>query len=420
MSRPCTGTVDWRPNANRPGTYCWHARYTRADGSRTKWEALDESIGKDDEDGARTFAAEFASLARATTRDGAGETLASYSARWLADRKTRLVSIRNDESRLRDHVLPIVGHRSVLTLDRNTVESVRDALDGKVTAGELSWKTARLAWSVFRTMCSDMANARRRELRVRDTDPAQGIKPTLRGVSPSKQFIFPSEFLQLMACELVPRDWRIAVALALFTYGRDGEVAMLDWRDVDLEHGLLTITRARNRDTGAAKSTKTGGTRRFTIEPNLLPMLSAMHAKADGKGKVFALDATHLSRTLRRWLLVAGVDRPALHDRTKESRPVTWHDLRASAATWMAIRGDRPLAIQSRCGHESFSTTEIYIRQAETIVDGFGEPFPAFRHPFVSDGIEPKKLAAYAHFGAGHESRTRDLRLGKPTLYQLS
>jgi integrase len=218
----------------------------------------------------------------------------------------------------------------------------------------------------------------------------------------------------------VPRDWRVAVALAIFTYGRDGEVAMLEWIKVDLEHGILTIDRARNRDTGEAKSTKTGGTRRFSIEPNLIPMLRAMHDAAEGAGKVFNLDATHLSRTFRRWLLVAGVDRTELHDPTETSRPITWHDLRASAATWMAVRGDKPLTIQQRCGHQAFTTTEIYIREAEVLVEGFGEPFPAFRHPFVSDvsglTIQPKTRGSRA----GHGSRTRDLRLGKPTLYQLS
>ena len=420
MSRASTGTVDWRPNPEKPGTYCWHARYTRADKTRTPWYPLDPGIAREDEEGARRCALQFAPAAKASTKDGVGELLAAYSARWLRERKTRLVSVKDDTARLRDHVLPLVGHLSVLALGKNDVEGVRDALDDKVAQGAIGWKTARCVWTVFKSMCSDMANARRRELRVREDDPSAGIKPTLRGLKKSKQFVYPSEFIKFLSCAKVPRDWRVAVALAIFTYGRDGEVAMLDWSKVDLDHGIMTIDRARNRETGEAKSTKSGGTRRFSIEPNLLPMLRAMHAASGGKGRVFALDATHLSRTFRRWLLVAGVDRAELHETTETSRPITWHDLRASAATWMAIRGDRPLAIQQRCGHASFSTTSIYIRDAEGLAEGFGEPFPAFRHPYDSDDssltIEPKTRVS----GAGHESRTRDLRLGKPTLYQLS
>jgi integrase len=406
MSRKSTGTVAWRyaPTLKREA---WCGRWTRGDGTRTNWIPLplDASVASTDVDAARRCAATFAPTAKATTRDGEGEILASYTSRWLADRKMRVVSIKDDHARLRDHVLPLVGHRSVLALGRDDVEDVRDALDKKVADGELSWKTARLAWAVFRTMCGDMANARNRDLRVRGDDPAAGIKPTLRGANKMKAFLYPSEFLQFVACAEVPRDWRVAVALAIFTYGRDGEVAMLDWRDLDLAHGTMIIARGRDRDTGATKSTKGGSARRFTIEPNLMPMLRAMHAASGGRGRVFSLDATHLSRTFRRWLLVAGVDRAALHDRTDATRPITWHDLRASAATWAAVRGDQPLTIQRRCGHSSFSTTAIYIREAEILTEGFGEPFPAFRHPFVSDDSEPRMQPKMAVYGAGHEVR---------------
>jgi integrase len=420
MSRPSTGTVAWRRHPKKPGTYCWQARYTRADKTRTSWCLLDPSIPEHDEAAARKLALTFAPAAKASTKDGVGELVAAYSIRWLAERRTRLVSVKDDTSRLRDHVLPLVGHLSVLSLTRDDVEGVRDALDDKVAQGVISWKTARCAWGVFKTMCADMANARRRELRVRDSDVAAGIKPTLRGLRKSKQYLYPSEFLAFLACAEVPREWRVAVALAIFTYGRDGEVAMLDWSKIDLEHGVITIDRARNRDTGEAKSTKSGGTRRFSIEPNLLPMLRAMHAAAEGKGKVFGLDATHLSRTFRRWLLVAGVTRAELHETTETSRAITWHDLRATGATWMAVRGDKPLTIQQRCGHQTFSTTEMYLREAEILTEGFGQPFPAFRHPFDSDVSAPTIRPKTSLLGAGHEVRTRDLRLGKPTLYQLS
>jgi hypothetical protein len=42
----------------------------------------------------------------------------------------------------------------------------------------------------------------------------------------------------------------------------------------------------------------------------------------------------------------------------------------------MAVRGDNPLAIKQRCGHTTFSTTELYIGTAEAVREGFGEVFP--------------------------------------------
>src|SRR4051812_41177762 len=61
----------------------------------------------------------------------------------------------------------------------------------------------------------------------------------------------------------------------------------------------------------------------------------------------------------------------------RRRRPsITWHDLRATGLTWLAIRGDEPLKIMQRAGHERFETTQRYVREAENLRDGFGEVFP--------------------------------------------
>ena len=84
-----------------------------------------------------------------------------------------------------------------------------------------------------------------------------------------------------------------------------------------------------------------------------------------------------MARGLRRWLKKAGVRRHELHDPTPTTRPLRFHDLRATGITWMAIRGDDPLKIQQRAGHTSFDTTQEYIRLAEAMRVGFGDVFPS-------------------------------------------
>ena len=83
-----------------------------------------------------------------------------------------------------------------------------------------------------------------------------------------------------------------------------------------------------------------------------------------------------MARGLRRWLWNAGVRRHELHHRTPTTRPLRFHDLRATGCTWMAVRGDDPLKIQHRAGHTDFETTQRYIRMAEAQREGFGTPFP--------------------------------------------
>lgn len=83
------------------------------------------------------------------------------------------------------------------------------------------------------------------------------------------------------------------------------------------------------------------------------------------------------SARLRKYLRLAGVDRADLFESSIASKPVTWHDLRATYATWCAIRGDDPLKIKHRAGHETLETTMGYVRAAEVLDrELVGEVFP--------------------------------------------
>jgi len=148
-----------------------------------------------------------------------GETIAKYAERWLASREGNS-SIRDDRSRLRDHVLPLVADLDVATFTRDDVERVRDDLDSRIVLppGDpraLGWKVAREAWFVFAPMCRDMMSAKRRDLRVRTDSPAAGVAAPERGARKAKQFLYPSELLAFLRCPKVPLLWRRGVAVAV-------------------------------------------------------------------------------------------------------------------------------------------------------------------------------------------------------------
>jgi hypothetical protein len=141
--------------------------------------------------------------------------------------------------------------------------------------------------------------------------------------------------------------------------------------------------RVVNRETREVKSTKTGTTRRIPIEAELRPLLSRLHAESkQAKGKkakrlLWMPDHEDRAVLLRQHLETAGVTRAELFTSDAHRNHITFHDLRATGITWCAVRGDDPLRIKQRAGHKSFSTTEIYIREAENLREGFGAPFPA-------------------------------------------
>jgi hypothetical protein len=80
-------------------------------------------------------------------------------------------------------------------------------------------------------------------------------------------------------------------------------------------------------------------------------------------------------------------------------KPLSWHDLRGTCATWMAVRGNEPLRIQHRLEHRNYSTTDGYVVEAEQIRQGFGETFPA---------LPPELLQARASRTNSAESITRN------------
>jgi integrase len=419
IGRPAGGQVKWTRNV-RTGQTQWHARFT-VKGKRTKFAPLDPSIPEQEEGRAR----ECARAAHEYLVNGGavsamtGETVEQYAQRWLKEREGRVNSIRDDRGRLRLHVLPVLGRLEVAKFDRDDVERLRDALDRKIVKGALSWKTAANCWSLATSMADDMVNSKCRDLRVRTDNPTEKVRAPERGNEKAKQYLYPSEFLQFVSYEKIPLRWRRAVALAVYTYTRDGELRVLRWNggDLDLDHGVLSITRAYNRRTKTVKATKTGHTRRFAVEPHLLPLLRVMHEEKLGEGGlVIALPSERaMARNLRRWLWKAGVRRPELHEGSPTRKQLTWHDLRATGATWMAVRGDEPLKIKQRCGHKTFSTTEIYIREAEAVREGFGEPFPALPETLLSLGrvseislskIENNNENAYLERG-GRDSNPR-------------
>jgi len=85
-----------------------------------------------------------------------------------------------------------------------------------------------------------------------------------------------------------------------------------------------------------------------------------------------------------------------------------------------AVRRDREaVGPHHRCGHKSFSTTMLYVREGEAIRAGFGDPFPPL--PDVLLGIAPGDIfftnQPKTSTSSGVDgTRTRGLRRDRPAL----
>jgi len=85
---------------------------------------------------AKAYAAQWSPRMRKEAPGEPGiETVAEYAKRWLKHRDGRVASIRDDRSRMRDHVLPTLRPLDVAMLPRDDLERLRHALEVKITTG---------------------------------------------------------------------------------------------------------------------------------------------------------------------------------------------------------------------------------------------------------------------------------------------
>jgi integrase len=226
-----------------------------------------------------------------------------------------------------------------------------------------------------------------RRLRVRDDNPCVGLAAPDLDEDKELQWLYPVEFTALVSCKALPLEVRRLYALATYLFLRGGELKALTWPDVDIERGIISVRRSYDHATGRIKQTKTGnkGMRRFAVEPELLPLLRAMHFDANGEGPVVKMrQQKWWAADLRRHLGLAGITREALFDTDETRKRLRFHDLRGTGLTWMAIRGDDPLKIQQRAGHRTFEMTQKYIRTAEAVGEVIGAVFPPLPESLVA------------------------------------
>ncbi len=397
------GKVIW-PDGKRQDVAVLEAHCTDEDAARAYVKQVQKEL---DANGAMLL--ETASRTPVTDTAGADDW---YDA-WEKSRKAKgLTSTRDNRSHYAFHVRPALGGKHVRDWTADDMRQLVHVLDGKVRADAINWKYALNVWGTATRMARDAISSKVDSLRVRTIDPCLGVEGPDRGQQKAKQFLFPSEFLEFVSCADVPLKWRLAVTLAVYLYPRDGELRVLRWRDVDLEHGTVHIHHAWDRRSRKEKSTKTKRVRQFNIEPALVPLLEAMKGMP-GDLVIELASERAMARALRRWLKKASGDRVELHETTSSSKGITFHDLRATGCTWMAVRGDDPLKIMQRAGHERFETTQIYIRTAEAIRGGFGDAFPSLPASLFEclQQVSTSHLSARNHSGVdGTRTRWRKRR----------
>jgi integrase len=216
------------------------------------------------------------------------------------------------------------------------------------------------------------------------------IRP-LKALPPSFAYLTFEESERLLSA-IDDRTYYGMTLAALRTGMRMGELLALDWADVNLERGIITVRRAMSA--GVLTDTKSHRERHIPINPDLRDWLAgetkqrgSVFRHADGSAVIYG----RAKRSLMRYSKAAGV------------AFVGWHGLRHSFASQLTMKSAPARAVQAFLGHSDLRTTMRYSHlapsvMAETInllaspeIRKFGQQVPngAIAAPTVeADGLE--------------------------------
>lgn len=273
---------------------------------------------------------------------------------------------------LRNHILPVLGERTVASVDQADIEALHHALRDRPAAANATLGVLSRMFSLAETW----------GWRPRGSHPCRSVKkyPTRN----RDRFLSRDEYRRigrvLNEADEEGAPWPPSVAaikLIMLTGCRCEEIAKLQWDDVDRSVGYLRL-----------KDTKTG-LRMIPLTPSALEVLDRIEP-VPGNPWVFvgAKPGSRVSQVRCQWAVLRS--RAGLDD-------VRVHDLRHSYASRALALGESLSVIGKLLGHVKVETTARYAHLAQGM-----EKIAAAR---VAGSIEANILPRDAH---KHEADVQD------------
>ena len=268
---------------------------------------------------------------------------------------------------VRDHIAPALGRVSLIKLRAEQVEQ----LYATMLANGSSPKTVRNAAGVLH-------NALDRAVRLRLVPSNVAALAELPRLNVAELSVLTAAQMREVvehadaAGDPLTALWATACA----TGARMGELLGLRWSDLDADHGLLSIQRAKAYGTDEMAEPKTKTSRRtiHVARPLVERLLAHRSAEAEAAlaaGRSYDLSGFMFQRRDGSGRPLSGNIVGKAWRRTLAALPelptVRFHDLRHSVATVLLERGLSPRLVADLLGHSNVSTTlQVYARSTAT------------------------------------------------------
>jgi integrase len=312
-----------------------------------------------------------ATTAQKKAKRAAEVKFGDYAKKWV---ETRTVRGRPIRQRTREHYESLLEHHIYPTFKNKAVRDITmPSVDRWYAKAARDAPTVRAhAYSLLRTI---LETARKRD-RLIDSNPCEivGAASARRKVKAKPATL---DELAIIVGEM-PERLQPMVLLATWCAMRFGELVELRRRDVNLNDGVVSITRAAVRVDGGwvvGDPKSDAGIREIAIPPHILPTIKA-HLASEHVG--LGQDALLFPSTTGEWLQPSTLYRHFYKARTKAKRSdLRWHDLRHTGAVLAAQSGATLAELMARLGHSTVSAAMRYQHAAQgrdrTIADAMSQ-----------------------------------------------
>ena len=165
--------------------------------------------------------------------------------------------------------------------------------------------------------------------------------------------------------------------MALFTGMRSGELYALRWTDIDLEGGIIHVSRSWSSKNGFT-STKNQKTRQVPISSELGRFLKEYGLQRSNEEFVLP----HFSE----WTRGDAADVTRNFCKSLELTDIRFHDLRATFITNLLSRGESLARVMAVVGHSDMETTNVYLRKAGIELKGATDKL-GYEIPQTNDAV---------------------------------
>ncbi len=337
-------------------------------------------------------------------------TFGEFAAKWLTVRIARPTTLRRDKGLINAYLRPAFA--STL-LNAITIEDIR-ALLARVTK-EQSPSTSRRLLAVLGKMFADAVKSDY----VRQNPVDRLDRRDKPQVHKTARVIDLDELLRLLGA--LPERWAAFSLVSVLSGLRWGEIASLEWSDIDFDAGKIHVRRATPAGTKGSQGPKS-----LTSQRGIDILWPVRQALLDVPQRGQLLFPGARGGPLNHGWFHRRIWRKTTHTAGSQLR---FHDLRHSFASLLLAWGEPILYVSQQLGHSSAAftlTTYAHLIQQgrkldkeETLQKLFAaaKRERAPRVPQNEVAQEGRTAETLQKYGAGERIRTVDLRITSALLY---